>query len=122
MHQNSSVEATTRITPGHLLVPFGWAADALAGLVNAEPTLLIPLFQLDSARMHLIALTFAHLNEVPPDICLLLVSGSVRAITEQVLGQYPRGIKRALNHLPSEVLAPESYRQLVELLAKHETA
>jgi hypothetical protein len=122
MHQNSSVEATPQIKAGHLLTPFGWAADALAAMVEAEPTLLSHLFELDTARMHLIALTFAHLNEVPPGICALLVSGSARAITEQILGRYPSGIKRALGHLPSEVLAPENYRRLVELLEDYETA
>jgi hypothetical protein len=90
MHQNPSVKATIRITPGHLLAPFGWAADALATIVETEPALLIHLFRLDSARMHLITLTFAHLNEVPPEIHLLLFNGPVRETTEQILGHYPQ--------------------------------
>ena len=38
------------------------------------------------------------------------------------LGHYPSGIKRVLDHLPAEVLAPESYKKIVELLADHKTA
>jgi hypothetical protein len=83
MHQSSSVKATPRITPGHLLAPFGWAADSLASMVEAEPTLLIHLFELNPARMHLIALTFAHLNEIPPNISALLVTGSILACTRE---------------------------------------
>jgi hypothetical protein len=120
--QHPSVEAITPFKPGHLLAPFGWASDALATIVKAEPKLLIHLFELDRARLHLIALAFAHLNDAPPDICASIVSGSTRAITQQILGYYPSGIKRALDHLPSEVLAPENYRKLVELLADQETA
>lgn len=122
VNQNSSVKVAVRLTPGHLLAPFRWAADAVAVMIEAEPTLLIHLFDLDRARMHLIALTFAHLNEVPPDIGIFLVSGSVRAITERILGRYPTGLKRALGHLPSSVLAPDNYRRLVELLADPEAA
>ena len=118
----SSVEAPTRCTPGHLLAPFGWAADALAAMVEVKPTLLTHLFGLNRARMHLIALAFAHLNEVSPDLSEFLVCGSVRAITEQVLGHYPIGIKRALDHLPPSVLPPKQYRYLVELLADIKTA
>jgi hypothetical protein len=64
----TSFEVTSRYTPGHLLAPFGWAADALAAMVEAEPTLLFHLFELDSTRMHLIALAIAHLNKVSPAI------------------------------------------------------
>jgi hypothetical protein len=122
MNQNSCAEATPQIKPGHLLAPFGWAADALATMVKAEPKLLIHLFELDSARMHLIALAFAHITDVPPEILLLLLNGPVRETTEQILGHYPSGIKRVLDHLPAEVLAPEDYRKLVEMLAYHKTA
>lgn len=122
VHKITAVEAATRYTPGHLLAPFGWAADALGAMVEAEPTLLFHLFELDLARMHLIALALAHLNEVPPDIGVFLVNGSVRTITERILGRCPTGIKRALGALPSSVLAPENYRRLVELLADPNTA
>src|SRR5665647_785387 len=107
---NPPVKATMRITPGHLLAPFGWAADALATIVETEPTFLIHLFELDTARMHLIALIFAHISEVPPSICSLLVNGSAHETIEKLLGRCPSGIKRVLDHLPAEVLAPEDYR------------
>ena len=122
IEQSCSAKPLVRRTPGHLLAPFGWAADALAAMVEAKPTLLAHLFELDRARMHLIALAFAHLDEVSPDLSEFLVSGSVRAIIEQVLGHYPSGIKRALDHLPPSVLSPKKYRHLVELLADAETA
>jgi hypothetical protein len=120
--QHPSIEAAARTKPGHLLAPFGWAADSLAAMVKVEPKLLIHLFELEQARMHLIALAFAHLNEIPPALYLLLLNGPMREAAEQILGHCPSGIKRALDHLPSEVLAPENYRRLVELLADHETA
>ena len=71
--QLSSVGATVRHTPGYLLAPFGWASDALAEMVEIEPTLLSCLFELDRKRMHLIALALAHLNKVSPDLGRLLV-------------------------------------------------
>jgi hypothetical protein len=89
MHQDPSVRGPGRITPGHLLAPFGWAADGLAAMIETEPRLLKNLFELDSARMHLFALTLAHLNEIPPDIGALLVSGSVPAIAERILVRCP---------------------------------
>ena len=46
----------------------------------------------------------------------------MREAAEQILGHCPSGIKRVLDHLPAEVLAPENYRKLVELLAQHKTA
>jgi hypothetical protein len=46
----------------------------------------------------------------------------VRAITEQILGRCPTGIKRALGNLPSRVMTPENYRRLVALLADPDTA
>jgi hypothetical protein len=116
------VGATTRYTPGHLLAPFGWTADAVGAMVEAEPTLLFHLFELGRARMHLIALALAHLNEFSPDIGIFLASGSVRAVTERILGRCPAGIKRALNILPFRVMPPENYRCLVELLANPDTA
>ena len=39
------------VKPGHLLIPFGWSADALAAIIMAEPELLPHLFELDS-RVH----------------------------------------------------------------------
>jgi hypothetical protein len=72
--------------------------------------------------MHLIALSLAHLKEISPDISEFLVSGSVRTVTEQIMGRCPIGLKRALGKLPSRVMPPESYRCLVELLADPDTA
>ncbi len=118
----TSVGAATRYTPGYLLAPFGWAADAVGAMVEAEPTLLFHLFELDRARMHLIALALAHLNELSPDIGVFLASGSVRAVTERILGRCPTGIKRALVNLPPRVMPPEDYQRLVELLANPDTA
>ena len=60
VHKITAVEAATRYTPGHLIAPFGWAADALGAMVEAEPTLLFHLFELDRARMQLIALALLH--------------------------------------------------------------
>jgi len=116
------ITAITQLTPGHLLASFGWAADAIASMIEVEPTLLIPLFELDRARMHLIALALAHLNEASPAIGAFLFTGSVRTVTEHTLGHHPTGIKRALGQLPSIVLTPESYRRLVELIADPTTA
>ncbi|MGD0026653.1 MAG: hypothetical protein ABSC37_18870 [Xanthobacteraceae bacterium] len=71
IHKITAVEATTRYAPGYLLAPFGWAADAVGAMVEAEPTLLFHLFELDRARMHLIALALAHLNDFSPDIAFI---------------------------------------------------
>jgi hypothetical protein len=45
--------------PGFLLAPFGWAAEPLAAIVHAEPSLLPDLFTISRPRMHLIALALA---------------------------------------------------------------
>jgi hypothetical protein len=103
----AAVGAATRYTPGHLLAPFGWATDALGAMVEAEPTLLFHLFELDRARMHLIVLALAHLNEFSPDIGVFLANGSVRAVSERILGRCPTGIKRALGNLPPRVMPPD---------------
>jgi hypothetical protein len=36
--QNYSVEAVALRTPGHLLAPFGWAANALATMAEVKPS------------------------------------------------------------------------------------
>ena len=62
-------------TPGFLLAPFGWAAEPLTAMVQAEPSLLADLFGISRPRMHLIALALAHLDTtVPPEIGPLLVA------------------------------------------------
>jgi hypothetical protein len=123
MDQIASVISTEQFKKhGHLLKPFGWATDRLIGIVTEHPELLADLLRIDCPRMHLIALIFAFLNrEATSDMGEFLIHGSVRAITEKALSHYPRGIKRALRCLPSSVLDPESYRQLVELLADKTT-
>ncbi len=62
VYVGDAVHKGTAYAGGHLLAPFGWAADTVASMIEVEPTLLIPLFELDRARMHLIALALAHLN------------------------------------------------------------
>jgi hypothetical protein len=122
MTQPTSVISTAQIKPGHLMKPLRWAATRLAELVEADPQSLSNLLQIDSPRMHLIALAFAHLDrEATLDMGQLLMRGSVRAVTERVLNFYPTGIKRVLRHLPCSVLDPDSYRRLIELLA-HDSA
>ena len=34
----AAVGAATRYTPGHLLAPFGWAANALATMAEVKPS------------------------------------------------------------------------------------
>jgi hypothetical protein len=101
---------------GFLLTPFGWAAESLAMMVSAEPSLLVDLFTISRPRMHLIALALAHLP-VSPEIAPLLLRGSARQVTERLFGQAPAGLKRVLSRLPVEVLQRENYRRLVGLLA-----
>jgi hypothetical protein len=102
----ASHRQSTRRLPGFLLSPFGWAAEPLAVMVNAEPTLLADLFEMSQSRMHLIALALAHLEPpLPPEIGRLLTHGSPRQVLEQVLGHCPVGIRRALHRLPGKSAA-----------------
>jgi hypothetical protein len=73
--------------------------------------------------MHLIALALAHL-EAPssPDIASLLIRGSSPQVLQHVLGRFPAGIKRALKHLPTEVLRQQNYRLLIQLLDDPDSA
>jgi hypothetical protein len=113
----SHKRSTTRL-PGFLLSPFGWAAEPLAVMVNAERTLLADLFEMSQPRMHLIALALAHLQPPhPPEIGRLLTHGSPRQVLDQVLGHCPVGIRRALHRLPMKALQQQNYRRLVLLLA-----
>jgi hypothetical protein len=125
-HVDTSVHdkiAGVHHAPGFLLTPFGWAAEPLAALVNAEPSLLTDLFGICRPRMHLIALGLAHLNPpLPPDVGPVLLRGLAWQVLDRVLGQRPAGLKRALGRLPVEVLQPENYRRLVYLLADPEAA
>ena len=104
--------------PGFLLAPFGWAAEPLAAMVHAEPSLLADLFAISRPRMHLIALALAHLDgPIPSGIGSLLARGPARRVLDRVLDQHPPGIKRALHRLPVTMLQQKNYRRLVPLLA-----
>src|SRR5271166_5246674 len=120
-HVNDLVSTETagrQLSPGFLLAPFGWAAEPLAAIVHAEPSLVADLFGISRPRMHLIALALAHLDRpVPPGIGCLLARGPARQVLGRVLGACPAGIKRALDHLPGEVLQRQNYRRLLHLLA-----
>jgi hypothetical protein len=75
------------------------------------------VFDLDHARMHLIALALAHMNgDVTPDLALMLLQESRKTILNLSVGHRPVGIGRALRRLPPKVLAAEIYRNLVDLL------
>jgi len=113
----------SQLFPGYLLTPLGWAATPLTLIVSAYPTLLSDLFGMSRERMHLIALALAHL-EAPSsfDIASLLIRGSPRQVLQHVLGRFPAGIKRALKHLPTEVLRQQNYQLLIQLLDGPESA
>ena len=108
--------------PGFLVEPLGWVQERLTKPIEVEPSLVELLFDLDHARMHLMALALAHLaSDVTPDLALLLLSGPRNAILNLSLGHRPVGINRVLNHLPPKVLAAESYRKLTDLLCSPAT-
>lgn len=103
--------------PGFLLEPLGWVQGRLSQAIAVEPRLVELLFDLDHARMQLIALALAHMNgDVTPDLALILLQESSKAILKLSVGHRPVGIGRALRRLPPKVLAAEIYRKLVDLL------
>jgi hypothetical protein len=113
----------SQLFPGYLLAPFGWAATPLALIVSAYPALLADLFGMSRQRMHLIALALAHVE--PPaslEIASLLIRGSSPQVLQHVLGRCPTGAKRALKHLPTEVLRQQNYRLLIQLLDDPDSA
>jgi hypothetical protein len=113
----------SQLFPGHLLTPLGWAATPLALVASAYPTLLADLFGMTKERMHLIALALAHLEApVSSDIASLLICGSSPQVLQHVLGRCPAGIKRALKHLPTQVLRQQNYRLLIQLLDDPDSA
>ena len=78
----------------------------MAAIMRADRSLFADLFAIDRSRMHLIALAVAHLSlPVPPEIGPLLVRASARQVLNQVFGQPPVGLRRALSHLPDAVLS-----------------
>lgn len=102
---------------GFLAEPLGWVHARLGKAIDFDPTLIALIFDLDHARMHLIALALAHLpTDVPPDLALILLSGPRNEILNLSLAHRPVGIARALHHLPRRVLPAETYRHLVDLL------
>jgi len=103
--------------PGFLLEPLGWVQDRLRQAIAVEPRLVELLFDLDHARMHLIALALAHMSDdVTPDLALILLQESRKTVLNLSVGHRPVGIGRALRRLPPKVLAAEIYRKLVDLL------
>jgi rhodanese-related sulfurtransferase len=64
-----------RRPPGFLLCPFGWAAEPLPAMAQAEPRFLAHLFEAGRPRMHLFALALAHLDRQPlsPSIAVSLI-------------------------------------------------
>jgi len=112
-----AVAQTKTLAPGYLVTPFGWAAQPLAAMIQAEPGLLTHVFELDRPRMHVIALALAHLDGRPaPHLAPILFRASIREVLNRVLGRSPAGIKRVLRRLPFAVLSRQGYQQLVELL------
>src|SRR5664279_2692892 len=103
--------------PGFLLEPLGWVQDRLSQAIEVEPRLVELLFDLDHAKMHLIAIALAHMSgDVTPDLALILLQESRKTILNLSVGHRPVGIARALRRLPPKVLAAEIYRKLVDLL------
>src|ERR1039458_2158892 len=73
--------------PGFLLEPLGWVQDRLSQAIAVEPRLVELLFDLDHARMQLIALALAHMNgDVTPDLALILLQESSNAILKLSVG------------------------------------
>jgi hypothetical protein len=108
---------TKPLAPGYLVTPFGWAAQLLATIIEANPTLLVHLFELDKTRMHTIALALAHLDESPPPgLAPVLFSASVREVLHRVLNRSPAGSKGVLRRLPFSVLSRQGYLRLIDLL------
>src|ERR1039458_8809958 len=56
------IQLGSRPIPGFLLEPLGWVQDRLSQAIAVEPRLVELLFNLDHARMHLIALALAHMS------------------------------------------------------------
>jgi hypothetical protein len=101
-----------------LLTPFSWAAEPLAELADSDPRLFADLFRLNRLRIHIMALALAHMEtELRPEIGRFLLRGLASEVVVRALGRGPPvGLSRALAHMPSYVLARESYRHLIELL------
>jgi hypothetical protein len=113
----------SQLCPGYLLSPFGWAATPLSLVVSVYPSLLADLFGMTQERMHLIALALAHVEGLSSlENASLFIRGSPREVLQHVLGRCPTGIKRALKHLPRQVLRQQSYHLLIQLLDDPDSA
>jgi hypothetical protein len=111
------------LVPGYLITPFGWAAQPLAALLQADPELLTHVFELDRVRMHVIALALAHLDESQAsDLATVLFRGSIHEVLHRVVGRSPPGIRRVIRRLPFAVLSREGYQRLIELLDDRRSA
>jgi hypothetical protein len=76
--------------PGFLLEPLRWVQARLSQAIAAEPSLVELLFDLDHARMHLMALALAHMSgDVPPDLALILLQGPRKTVLNLSLGYRP---------------------------------
>ena len=105
------------LVPGYLVTPFGWAAQPLVAMIQAEPELLTHVFELDRVRMHVIALALSHLDGTPtPQFASVLFRGSIHEVLHRVVGRSPHGIRRVLRRLPFAVLSRQGYQRLIELL------
>ena len=115
--------ADWRPRAGFLLAPLGWTIDRLGNAIAAKPSLLEPLVAIGEARMHLVALALAHLNdEISADLAFVLLRGAHKTVLDLSLGYRPVGLYRALAHLPPKVLDAEIYRNLIDLLIDPATA
>ncbi len=119
----TSNEVVPQRAPGYLMAPFGWAAKPLAAMLETDPSLHSALFTLSRQRMHLIALALAHWSgEIDEAFAGLVIGGPATAVLDAVLGRRPAGLKRALGHLPPEVLPRAGYQHLMQLLEQPATA
>ena len=111
------------LVPGYLMRPFGWAAQPLAALIQADPELLAHVFELDRVRMHVVALALAHLDKSPASgLATVLFRGSIHEVLHRVVGRSPLGIRRVLRRLPFAVLSRQGYLRLIELLDDPQSA
>jgi hypothetical protein len=100
-----------------LAKPLGWLHEIFEPTIRAKPEISRALFQIDSFRLHLIAAAVAHKHgPYDAETLELLLSGKPGDIWQQIVGDWPGGLRRALCKLPEELMPAESYRQLVELL------
>lgn len=112
-----------RIKPGHLLSFFDWAAGPVAMLARLDVEFLTHMLELDCKRMHLVALTLAHVGDgASGELARLLARGSAREVLDRVLDGRPAGILRALDRLPDRAISARGYRQLVALLREPNAA